>query len=376
MKPRALVVDDDPEITNTIVDILTSLNHEYDTADSVTAARELVEANQYDYFLIDLQLPVHSRYGLARIQNGENLIDEMIRQDDNRRRRIIAITAHGNDRPIQSVEMMKKGIADYIPKPFEETGKTLDKAILEMLSRVERVVPRPQERNGADISAGLRAFTGGPMVFFSDRVELCGIDICSGARSKRRRRALELLRLRKGNGFVAYSGEDFAKGVGLKTGQNGASGLIRDIRRRISEALRREARIKCLDEDVILSGGPGYRLSEKLTVQDGPAAEAISDQGHGPENHCVDVLNRVPDVPNANVPNVLDEGDPDVRRDWILRQCESGHGLRAKEIEFEFGCCRKTALRDLKALVKEGRIERVGTRRNSSYRLCGAVKET
>jgi DNA-binding response OmpR family regulator len=382
MKPRALVVDDDPEITDTIVDILTSLNHDYDTADSFTAARELAENNRYDYFLIDLQLPVHSRHGLARIQNGENLIDEMIRQDGNRRRRIIAITAHGNDRPIQSVEMMKKGIADYIPKPFDETGKTLDKAIVEMLSRLEeRVVPSPQERDGAEPAAGAVVFTGGTLVFFSDHVELCGIDICSGARSQRRRMALELLRLRKGTAFVAYSGEDFAEKLGLKTGQNGASGLIRDIRSRITEALRKEARIQCLDEDVILSGGPGYRLSDRLTVQDGAGVRHMDDQGHDGESRRIDVPNRVPnvpsrvlDVPNANARNVPDEGDPDTRRDWILRQCASGHGLRAKDIEFEFGCCRKTALRDLKALVKEGRIEREGTRRNGSYRLCGAAK--
>ncbi|MBM3848441.1 MAG: response regulator, partial [Verrucomicrobia bacterium] len=271
MKPRALVIDDDPEIINAIVDILTSLNHEYDTAESVAAARQLVEVNQYDYFLIDLQLPVHSRHGLARIQNGENLIDEIIRQDGKRRLQIIAITAHGNDRPIQSVEMMKKGIADYVPKPFEETGKTLDKAIVEMLSRLEPVAPSAQERNGAGPPSGTRPFTGGTMEFFPDRVELCGIDICSGRRSQRRRRALELLRLRRGNAFVAYSGEDFAEKLGLKTGQNGTSGLIRGMRDRICQALRSEANIQCGDEDVILSGGPGYRLSEKLTVQDGPA---------------------------------------------------------------------------------------------------------
>jgi hypothetical protein len=37
-------------------------------------------------------------------------------------------------------------------------------------------------------------FSGGEIVFFADRVELCGVDICSGPRSRTKRRILDLLR--------------------------------------------------------------------------------------------------------------------------------------------------------------------------------------
>ncbi len=46
-------------------------------------------------------------------------------------------------------------------------------------------------------TANRRPFDGGSMVFHEDRVELCGIDICSGPRSKTNRRVLDLLRQKK-----------------------------------------------------------------------------------------------------------------------------------------------------------------------------------
>jgi hypothetical protein len=79
----------------------------------------------------------------------------------------------------------------------------------------------------------LKPFEGGQMVFFQDRVEICGIDICSGARSKTARRALDLLRQRRRDGKnCAYSGDELAETLGLNSGQNGAADVIRDLRDR------------------------------------------------------------------------------------------------------------------------------------------------
>ncbi len=254
--------------------------------------------------MIDLQIPVHSGHSIPRIQNGENLIDEIIRQDEGRKERIIAITAHGNDGPHQAVEIMKKGIADYIPKPFPASDKTLDKAIIAMLARVEGTAAKTSEPDAAEQPAKLAPFAGGEMVFYPDRVELCGVTICSGARSIRRRDTLNLLRVRQGQGFAYYSGEELAREVGLSSGQNGAAGLIRDIRSEITEALCSQANIECHDEDVILSGGPGYRFSEKISVQDGCDTASRKDQGHGPGNRDLNVPNLAPDVLNPHVPDV------------------------------------------------------------------------
>jgi DNA-binding response OmpR family regulator len=379
MKPRALVVDDDPEILRTVGDILVSLNHEYDPADSFTAARQCIERREYTYFLIDLQIPVQSGHGLSRIQNGENLIDEIISQDDERKRRIIAITAHGNDGPHQAVEVMKKGIADYIPKPFASSGKTLDKAILAMLARIEDKAPKSQ--HAAEHGAQPTPFAGGEMVFYPDHVELCGVTICCGARSKPRRDALNLLRVRVGERFAAYSGEELAEQLGPMKGHNRVPGLIRDIRKRIRDALGSQANIECHDEDVILSGGTGYRLSEKISVQDGLGTVLGKDQGHDRENRGIDDPNRVPNDPNLddpNDPNPDDPNDPDdkaeARRIWLLQELRKGRELQAPDIVQEFRCSLTTAKRDLKSLKDKGQIEFVGTRRTGHYRLKKGTK--
>ena len=100
------------------------------------------------------------------------------------------------------------------------------------------------------------------MVYFPDRVELCGVVLFSGARSKRKRKALELFRSRKNGRVGAYSGKNLAEKLGLETGPKGASGEVRDLRKGIRETLLKQANVECSDDDVILSGGPGYRFSE------------------------------------------------------------------------------------------------------------------
>jgi hypothetical protein len=90
--------------------------------------------------------------------------------------------------------------------------------------------PSASELQESDTPPELEPFSGGTMVFFRDRVELCGVDICSGPRSLRRRKALDLFRSRKAGQFVAYSGETLAKKLGLTRGQNGAAGVVRDLR--------------------------------------------------------------------------------------------------------------------------------------------------
>jgi hypothetical protein len=207
-------------------------------------------------------------------------------------------------------------------------------------------------------------------------VEFCGA-VIHGTRNSKRRKALELLSLRDKNSFVAYSSGDLEGKLGLSVG--GASGLIRDIRKRISKVLQEQLGIVCGEEDVILSGGPGFRLSEKLSVHLADDAGASADQGQGRGKLRIDVPNRVPNVPDPhvpNVPNVSYEGDQLKRRNWILARMRRGNGVVAKDVEREFGCCRKTALRDLQALHDEGLVDRNGPRRNRVYRLREMISQS
>ena len=372
MKPRALVVDDDPEIIQTVGDILVSLNHEYDSADSVTAARQCIERKDYTYYLIDLQIPVHSAHGVSRIQNGENLIDEIIRQDDDRKKRIIAITAYGNDGPHQAVEIMKKGIADYIPKPFPTSGKTLDKAILAILARLEGAIPRLPEPTRTDLPPDTPApFAGGTMVFFPDRVELCGFTICGGLRCEQARKTLDLLRQKNTKGdFVAFSSKKLANEIGREGGSPAMPGLIRDVRTRIVEELR-QVRIECQRHDVIERTKRGYHFRDWINVQDGKAVESPAIEGH----EGAASLDDVPVNGSVDGPVDLQDADPvseaedaaGARQKWILEQVTKGRKLRAPGFAAELGCSDRTVKRDLDTL--EPHIEFVGSPRTGHYRL-------
>jgi hypothetical protein len=207
-------------------------------------------------------------------------------------------------------------------------------------------------------------FTGGEMVFFPDRVELCGVDICSGPRAARLRKMLDLLRISQGKGFVTYSGAKLAERLGLSTGQTAAAGAVRDIRDRITKILRDQANIHCEEDDVIVSGGSGYRFANCITVQEGeaPDSKSIGD---------TERQNDVPDVPHPRVPNGPDVPDEatKTRRIWILEQLAQGQRLKAPDVSKQFGCSARTAKRDLAALKDEKTIEFVGAARTGYYRL-------
>jgi biotin operon repressor len=216
----------------------------------------------------------------------------------------------------------------------------------------------------------LRAFSGGTMVFFQDRVELCGANICSGPRSRSRRRILDLLRAKLADGnYAAYSGEELAEQVGLKGREPAVAGVIRDLRNEIVDALRGQAKIECARHGIILSGGRGYRLADCISVQDGePPTEALITD--------MELKSDVPNVPDradANVPDVPDVPDDAAaaRRAWILLRLADGQQLQAPAIAEQLKCSTKTAQRDLQALKNEGRIEFVGPARTGYYRLKG-----
>ena len=57
MKPKALVVEDDHRIIESIEDTLFSIGHEHDWATNQQDARRLLKEGEYDYVLLDLQIP-------------------------------------------------------------------------------------------------------------------------------------------------------------------------------------------------------------------------------------------------------------------------------------------------------------------------------
>lgn len=201
-------------------------------------------------------------------------------------------------------------------------------------------------------------FSGGEMVFLPDMVTFCGIDICSGRRLKIRRQLLELLSRRNKVNYVAYDAETIAKNIVLKSGADSVAGLIRGLRDDITKSLREVSNIECGRLDVVLSGGPGYRFSESVSVQFAPrsAITDITDKDHGHN------------VPDGSFPKDRDR-DAERRKGWILQQLATGRPLKAPDVAEHFACSVKTAQRDFTVLKDEGKIEFVGTPRTGCYRV-------
>lgn len=211
-------------------------------------------------------------------------------------------------------------------------------------------------------------FNGGEIVFYQDHVEFCGVDICRGRRSRSRRIVLELLSKQlPDRSFVAYSGDEL-EARAKEHGAKGTAGRwIDDLRYVIMERLRNQIGRQSKHKDVVLSGGPGYRFAEGVSVQFAfpPAIKDITD---------ITDTDDATDVPNDDVRDVFDVRDDAAatRRAWILGELAKGRRLKGPDVADHFGCSVKTAHRDLKALKDEGVIEFVDDPRTGYYRLLAA----
>ncbi len=146
-KPTVFIIDDDPSIRKSLLRLLRSFGFEAETFDS---AEEYLERERYQgtgCIVLDVRMPGID--GLA-LQNELNKADYTMP--------VIFVTAHGNI-PM-SVEAMKKGAVDFLPKPFDDneflqavnravetdrTAKIRFAGTREILRRIQRLTPREQE---------------------------------------------------------------------------------------------------------------------------------------------------------------------------------------------------------------------------------------
>jgi FixJ family two-component response regulator len=122
-KPIVYVVDDDPAVRRMIVHLLTMAGYRVET---FAAADEFLEADYVSpvgCLVLDIQLP-----GLNGLELQQILIDR------GKLLPIVFITGYG-DIPT-SVEAMKAGAVDFLPKPFTE--EALLSAVLAAVDRSRR----------------------------------------------------------------------------------------------------------------------------------------------------------------------------------------------------------------------------------------------
>jgi PAS domain S-box-containing protein len=104
-KPRVLVVDDEKRIRGVCYTLLKNEGFEVDTAETGEIGLNKIKEMHYDIILLDLMMPGLS--GLEVLPMIRNLHPDTV---------VIVITGYATIE--HSVEAMKKGAFDFIPKPF------------------------------------------------------------------------------------------------------------------------------------------------------------------------------------------------------------------------------------------------------------------
>lgn len=356
MSSKVLIIDDDSGIVEEVADIVESLGHASESAGCMLSARERLTAGRYACVLLDLEIPVRAGRNIARIRNGLNLLKEI---RETYATPVVVMTGHGNDGPDQAVEAMRAGATDYIAKPFNRSKRPFDEIIRGVLQGNGASDSVPTDGNGSPASG--RKFEGGALVFHTDRVELHGETIAERSERGNFWAVLHRLREKRPDGRFKPARANELTGI-FKSGratQNTVSSCIGDLRDRITVALRR-AGIACGPDDVILSGGPGYRFRDWIVVQ---------DAGGDITGTCGDTnVSDVP-APAGNVPARSPNVPLSDRQHWVLEQLRGGLQLTREQVEKRFGIGPKTAKRDLADAAKRGLVEFVRTPRPGHYRL-------
>src|SRR6195256_2823997 len=103
---RILVIDDEPDIRDSLEALLASENYRVELAANATEGLKRLEGSAYDLVLLDLMMPDKS---------GMQVLEEVRTRD--RETPIFMITAYGSVEV--AVDALKRGANDYFPKPWD-----------------------------------------------------------------------------------------------------------------------------------------------------------------------------------------------------------------------------------------------------------------
>jgi CheY-like chemotaxis protein len=131
--PRALVIEDNPDVVETVAEMLETMRHTWEGAENVEDAVLKAQGGSFDYILCDLELP--RSYGrLPNLSHGLGLIETLAKMPYCEGTPISVMTAHSATAELVE-ETRRCGARDFVPKPFPTTGHTLQEAIRLALRR-------------------------------------------------------------------------------------------------------------------------------------------------------------------------------------------------------------------------------------------------
>jgi CheY-like chemotaxis protein len=267
MRRPALAIHNDPRISRKLSEAFASLDQEHIWVRSQEEARAQVVSADFCCIFLDLEIPARSKNGIPAIDNGLNLLEQIRATERQRNVPVVATARLGAARPGLVLRAVRRGATGFIEKPFPAAGDTLCTVIKKCMHEahppccqapVVGPSPKPTE------------FKGGEMVFYSDRVELCGVKIVGDMGTGQSRAILDLLRHKRGDSrYVNLSGEVLARKLTAEGGIGTVTGCIRTIRQNATQRLREKLGLVVGNYDVIANDGRhGYSLQEWITVRD------------------------------------------------------------------------------------------------------------
>jgi len=346
---RILVVEDDMEIQEEIEDVLAALGYEHDWAESQQEARELLETRDYHCVLADLEIPVRTGRGFAKIEFGRKLIEQIPQLKGRGAVPVIVMTGYHQEGLNLTTELLGNGVMEFISKPFGNgtSGKSLSDVIQRVLDRHRRMFPP-----GTLPGDPPEPFKGGVLAYYPDHVELDREIILECGGAGHAWDVMRVLRTPRRNGRLPrLSAPKLAKAVD-PTGQlsEGAiASCVHDIRVRISNMMLEKANVVVGREDVIANQGKGYHLAEQLTLEE---HDRETDRGTSSGHVATEPPSGESDVssPDGNGPLTG-------RQRWILGQVRKGVKLTRVMVEERFEIGAKQAKRELSGLSSRGLIE-------------------
>jgi DNA-binding response OmpR family regulator len=136
VKPRVLLVEDEPSLVLTLTDRLNAEGYEVESAETGETGYRRALQGPFDVILLDVALPGRSGFDVLRDLRQQRVDTP-----------VLMLTARGQ--VVDRVLGLKLGADDYLPKPFDT---------MELLARIEAILRR---RRGPQVAGAPGAYAFG-----------------------------------------------------------------------------------------------------------------------------------------------------------------------------------------------------------------------
>src|SRR5437016_14418521 len=161
---RILVIDDEPDIRDSLEALLSSENYRVELAANATEGLRRLESSAYDLVLLDLMMPDKS---------GMQVLEEVRLRD--RETPIFMITAYGSVEV--AVDALKRGANDYFSKPWDNE---------KLLIEIDRMISKRRlERENEQLKRALKQRYSFPNIIGKSERMLRLLDLVSQVASSR-----------------------------------------------------------------------------------------------------------------------------------------------------------------------------------------------